>query len=214
MGISKVMAAAGLVAVLAAGCSSGGSSDRDPGSTTTSGRSSTSTSTTSSTTSSTTTTSTPPESETTIAAQKIQLDFRPVLAVGAPVNGTCDSVGDAGDRLLSEDGALCYAVGPVGFTGEDLATAEATLQNEWSVAVTVRRSKIDQANDTFNACYQGGATCPAPSSYEHGAIAIVVDGKVLSAPAVNGPDLASETFTITGNLTRDSATTLAHSLGG
>ena len=109
----------------------------------------------------------------------------------------------------SQDGALLYTLGPLGFSGDALSGATATLQNEWSVSVDVKSGKQAQANAAFNECYQAATTCPAQSSDGKGAIAIVLDGQVLSAPAVNGPDLASSTFTITGSFTEGEAKDLA-----
>ncbi|MCA9999516.1 MAG: SecD/SecF family protein translocase subunit [Anaerolineales bacterium] len=56
----------------------------------------------------------------------------------------------------------------------------------------------DKANAAFNACYAGDTTCPAQNQEGRGAIAIVLDGEVVSAPTVNGADLASGEFTISG----------------
>ncbi|MCU1354857.1 MAG: Protein translocase subunit SecD [Acidimicrobiales bacterium] len=116
----------------------------------------------------------------------------------------------------SDDGALLYTLGPVGFTGDALSSAKAALgqTGEWQVSVSVHSAQKATANATMNACYQGGATCPgqgasASGGQNSGAVAIVLDGKVLSAPQVNGPDLASSTFEITGNFTQSEAKDLA-----
>ncbi|MCU1370153.1 MAG: Protein translocase subunit SecD [Ilumatobacteraceae bacterium] len=118
----------------------------------------------------------------------------------------------AGSEIVpSDDGQLIYTLGPVGFTGDALSKAEAALgpQGGWAVNVSVRGSSRTEANAAFNACYQGAATCPAQSSDGKGAIAIVLDGEVLSAPAVNGPDLASDNFTISGDFDQAEAKELA-----
>jgi len=115
----------------------------------------------------------------------------------------------------SSDGQLLYTLGPVGLNGDALSSATAALSNsEWEVNVAVKGSEKAKANKFFNSCYQGAATCPAqtPASGNDpgkGAIAIVLDGKVLSAPAVNGPDLASSQFTISGSFTQAEAKDLA-----
>lgn len=116
---------------------------------------------------------------------------------------------DGGVLAPSEDGTLVYTLGPVGFTGDALSSAEATLQETWAVSVDVKGGDQEQANAAFNACYNGESTCPPQTSDGRGSIAIVLDGQVLSAPAVNGPNLASDTFTITGNFTQSEAKELA-----
>lgn len=114
-----------------------------------------------------------------------------------------------GTSFPSEDGALLYTLGPVGFTGDALSDATAVLNNEWSVSVDVKGGQRANANTAFNECYSGAPTCPAQNSEGRGAIAIVLDGEVLSAPAVNGPDLASDQFTITGAFSEGEAKDLA-----
>ena len=109
----------------------------------------------------------------------------------------------------SKDGQVLYTLGPVGFTGDALSKAEAALQESWAVNVSVKNSKKAEANAAFNACFNAEPTCPAQSSDGKGAIAIVLDGEVISAPAVNGADLASNNFTISGDFTQSEAKELA-----
>ena len=118
-----------------------------------------------------------------------------------------------GTQFPSQDGKSLYTLGPVGFTGEALSSATAALSpgtSEWTINVSVKNSSETVANAAFNACYQGAAGCPAQNSEGRGAIAIVLDGEVLSAPAVNGPDLASgQQFTISGDFSEGEAKDLA-----
>lgn len=121
--------------------------------------------------------------------------------------------GGAG-AFLDDTGQAVYQLGPVGFEGSALSKAEAGLSNgSWQVNVSVKSKDKAKANAVFNACYQAGATCPPSGADEsntpRGAIAIVLDGKVISAPTVNGPDLASSTFTISGNFDAKRAKELA-----
>ncbi len=121
--------------------------------------------------------------------------------------------GGAG-TFLNDTGEARYQLGPVGFEGSALSKAEAGLSNgQWQVNVTVKGKDKNKANETFNACYQASATCPPSGADDkgtpRGAIAIVLDGKVISAPTVNGPDLASDQFTISGNFDTKRAKELA-----
>ena len=113
-------------------------------------------------------------------------------------------------QCISEDAQSIYILGPVGFEGEALSKATATLsEGEWQVSVNVKASQQEKANLAFNACASGVETCPAQNGKGPGAIAIVLDGKVLSAPAVNSQNLASDTFTITGSFSQSEAKELA-----
>lgn len=113
--------------------------------------------------------------------------------------------------LPSDDGLVLYTMGPVGMKGDALKSSQASLNGgQWEVLTSVKGSEQKAANTVFNACYGGLPTCPAASAEGRGLIAIVLDGQVLSAPAVNGPDLASsENFSITGGFTQGEAKDLA-----
>ncbi|CAN5816634.1 protein translocase subunit SecD [soil metagenome] len=117
-------------------------------------------------------------------------------------------------QFPSDEGDLVYTLGPVGFTGESLSESSATLSEfgEWQVNVDANTADQAQANEAFNACFQGLPTCPTQgdtSQGGQGAIAIVLDGVVLSAPTVNAANLASDTFIITGEFDEDEAKDLA-----
>ena len=113
-------------------------------------------------------------------------------------------------QCVSADRNSIYILGPVGFEGAALSKATATLNNgEWEVSVNVKSSQQSLANLTFNACNAGADTCPAQNSTGQGAIAIVLDGEVLSAPVVQQQNLASDTFTISGDFSEGEAKDLA-----
>ena len=122
----------------------------------------------------------------------------------------------------SDDGTALYTLGPLecpeatandgtctgGFTGDSLSQATAVLnQGQWLVSASVKGSEQSAANVAFNACYAGGPTCPGSTG--PGSIAIVLDGQVLSAPAVQAQNLASDDFTISGSFDESGAKELA-----
>lgn len=118
--------------------------------------------------------------------------------------------GQNGDAFVaSKDESTIFVLGPIGFTGDALSSATAALSEEWQVNVSVKGSRKTQANAAFNACYNAEATCPPQQQGGRGAIAIVLDGQVLSAPQVNGADLASDNFTISGSFSQSEAKDLA-----
>lgn len=205
---------AGALATLA-GCGSGGTGDATAGSTTsgaareatTAPPASTSAPASQDPTTSEPSTSSPlaPEDDVT------QLQFRPVVGIGAPVDTTTTTVVDGGGGLVapSADGATTYTLGPIGFDGTGLRSAKAALYDSWVVEVEVTDDTLRAANELFNACYEATATCPDLTGGGHGAIAVVLLGEVISAPVVNGPDLASDAFVISGDFTRAEAEHIA-----
>ena len=96
-----------------------------------------------------------------------------------------------------KDGTSCLKLGPVGFEGKGLSSAQAELQNEWAVNVKIKSNTKPAANQLMNTCFQSAANCPTGQS------AIVLDNVVQSAPRVQAADLASNPngFIITGNFT-------------
>jgi preprotein translocase subunit SecD len=163
----------------------------------------------------TTTTTAAPEGTTTTTAVPVA---EAAAGCGAGVELSDEAIAAAtpppegGLLAPSREGDLIYTLGPVGFTGDALSGADATLQNEWAVNVSVKGSARDEANAAFNACFNNAPECPASAvgnQEGRGAIAIVLDGEVLSAPAVNGADLASNDFQITGSFSDDEAKELA-----
>lgn len=180
----------------------------------------------------TTTTEAPPETTTTApVATTTTVPVTTTTVAGEPTapsgNAGCGGTGQqavdpaifgpaaaGGDAFPSQDGATAYLLGPVGFTGDALSSADATIPaGQWMVTVDVKDSQRAKANDAFNACYSGLPTCPGPQSgsgqASNGAIAIVLDGEVVSAPSVNGPDLASDQFEISGEFSESDAKELA-----
>lgn len=149
------------------------------------------------------------------AAAAMTLQFRPVLA-SAP----CDDLeGEAlppgQDVLSAKEGVLCYQVGPVGADGVDVSAAEATSDGAggWAVSITFADHATDLANEMFDACFRGDESCP-PMEGGVGYVAVIVDGVVASAPAVQGENLASQELQVTGRFTEAEANGLAAALDG
>lgn len=123
----------------------------------------------------------------------------------APVaDGAADAPAAAGDTVVlptrEAEGQprSCVQLGPVGFEGDALSSAQAQLGgtsgSDWVVGVNVKGGDRDDANALFNACSAGGPTCPG----QPGQAAIVLDDEVVSAPAVQDQNLADEEFVISG----------------
>lgn len=147
-----------------------------------------------------------------------RLQFRPVLGIGAPVDGTTTTASSddgAGDLIVEgADGGPTYTLGPIAFDGTALTSAEAVLNESWMVEVRVTDDSVRAANEAFNACYDAEPTCPALSSSGRGAIGIVLQDELLSAPEVNGLDLASDAFVISGDFDQAEAERIADLING
>ena len=141
-----------------------------------------------------------------------------------PVTGVTDKKGEAeaaedGSRTLPDpDQKGAYlTLGPTALTGEGVKDAEARLDQQALAGWTVNLSFRGQAGKDW-ARITGEAACAAQGAPER-RVAIVLDGKVLSAPAVN-PSVACDvgitggSTQITGGFDKDEANDLAALIKG
>jgi preprotein translocase subunit SecD len=98
-----------------------------------------------------------------------------------------------------------YRLGPAEATGEILSGASAVLQGvgQWAVGVQVRGDRIDEFNAIAAECFNGAPTCPTRQ------LAIVLDGRVVSAPSINAPSFNPDDISISGDFTEGEAKDLA-----
>ncbi len=104
-----------------------------------------------------------------------------------------------------------YTVGPVGLTGSALSTARATLNGQtgqWVVNPVFKGGSdgIGLFNTAAAECYQRTSNCPT------GQLAIVLDGRVISAPSIKTASFQADQIEISGTFTERTAKDLATSL--
>jgi preprotein translocase subunit SecD len=170
----------------------------------------------------TTTTSTPPSTEgdpsvsttTTVASTTTTA----ALVGGLPV-GVCQTGLDAaqinkqGTATLPQCKAgnliASYSVGPTALTGSALDTARANLGDRgWVVAPVFKGGSdgIGSFNSIAAQCFAKSATCPT------GQLAIVLDGRVLSAPVIQQASFEADRIEISGDFAERDAKDLATAL--
>lgn len=98
-----------------------------------------------------------------------------------------------------------YRLGPAEATGEILSGASAQLQGvgQWVVGVQVRGNRIDDFNTIAAECFNAGPSCPTRQ------LAIVLDGRVVSAPSINAPSFDADGISISGDFSESEAKDLA-----
>lgn len=148
-----------------------------------------------------------------------ELEFRPVLAPpldpagGEEPTPRGEVAADEEVVLATEDGTL-YRLGPAGVTGAAIESAEAGLQGtQWAANVVLKSGAegIGPFNELASQCYQGEVTCPATTDAV-GAVAIVWNNVVLSAPTIQQPTFERDQISISGTFDERSATVLAAKL--
>ncbi|MFP5256020.1 MAG: protein translocase subunit SecD [Acidimicrobiia bacterium] len=99
-----------------------------------------------------------------------------------------------------------YQLGPAVATGQIVGDARAELSptGEWTVALEIKGSDIDDFNaDAAAPCFSRLATCPTQQ------LAIVLDSRVVMAPTIQQPSYERDQIQISGNLTEGEAKDLA-----
>ncbi|CAB4927488.1 unannotated protein [freshwater metagenome] len=170
----------------------------------------------------TTTSGNPATPTTTVApdASTTSTTIDPTKTVGGLPLDVCsaglsaEEINAGGQAVLPQcqDGLLVgsYAVGPVALTGSALETARANLADsgQWTVSPTFKSG--DDGIGGFNAiagqCFTKGSTCPT------GQLAIVLDGRVLSAPSINSQSFKADQIEISGSFNERTAKDLATAL--
>ncbi|MGQ0431742.1 MAG: SecDF P1 head subdomain-containing protein [Microthrixaceae bacterium] len=168
----------------------------------------------------------PPSTPTTSAAEDTSwFEVAPVELPDAP----CTS-----ETTPSLDGANCYVLADAVFDAAGVEEATAS-QDEgrceippgesicivdgsapttmpaaetWSVQFALNEDALRSFNRLAGECFQRGPTCPT------GQVAIVVDGKVVTAPTIQQPEYARDAFSVSGDFDRDTAEDIAHRLAG
>jgi preprotein translocase subunit SecD len=97
-----------------------------------------------------------------------------------------------------------YVLGPTTVLGNAISTAGAEFNNvEWSVHLEMTSSGIEGWNGLAAECFNRTSTCPT------GLLAITLDGKVVSAPAVRTPSFERDEISISGSFGEGEAKDLA-----
>jgi protein-export membrane protein SecD/preprotein translocase SecF subunit len=99
-----------------------------------------------------------------------------------------------------------YQLGPSLATGSIVSSAQANLEQtgQWSVALSIKGgSGIAAFNAASAACFGKSAVCPS------GQLAIVLDSRVVSAPAIQQASFERDQIQITGSFTQKEAKDLA-----
>ncbi len=127
---------------------------------------------------------------------------------------SAEQINPTGQAVLPQcaEGQLIgsFAVGPVSLTGSALETARANLSDngQWIVAPTFKSGEdgIGGFNAISGQCFTKAAACPT------GQLAIVLDGRVLSAPSINSQSFKADQIEISGSFTERTAKDLATAL--
>ena len=151
-----------------------------------------------------------PDPTTTTAAPEAAADFRfrAVLVVRAADD--CGA-GDA-NHLRDVDDESCYELGPAPVEPVTFVSADAVIDTagsgQWVVApvLTDDESGIGALNLLAGPCFERTPDCPT------GQVAMVLDGKVLSAPTIQAESFEADQIIIAGDFTQQETEELADQL--
>jgi hypothetical protein len=158
-----------------------------------------------------------------------RLEFRPVMSIAALPDSPDELTTVAGYLVAlgpdpSGTGAVVqYGLGDVAVDNSGVESVSALSMNGGWELLPVLRAGPDGI-DAFNAlaaqCTAATDSCPSTEGFGHrgppsgppvgpGRIAVVLDGRVLTAPSVQVPSFERDQIAISGTYTKDSATRLA-----
>jgi len=115
--------------------------------------------------------------------------------------------------LQGTDGTA-YVLGPVAVSGEAIEDATARLNSgDWMIELVFREGPegIGRFNEIAATCSAGSPICPATMG-DHGQLAVVVDGRVVSAPTITEASFERDQIQISGAFTEGEAKELEVSL--
>jgi preprotein translocase subunit SecD len=161
------------------------------------------------------TTTTVPGATTTTAPEATTTTVAPgaTTATTAPADATTSREANKADQevvLPSKDGSYRLRLGPAALVGRDVSTATAQVDQAgtWSVVLKLRADGKRKFNDLAGICYAGSPTCPIETGFEHGRVAIELDGVVQSSPTFNEPTFDTD-VSISGAFSQSEAKNLA-----
>ncbi len=108
-----------------------------------------------------------------------------------------------------------YKLGPTALTGTTIEDARAGLQQGgWVVNPTFKDGAdgIDKFNEWATKCNSGATECPSLGGQSKGALAVVLDGTVISAPSINEAKFQRDQIQISGSFTEQEAKDFALAL--
>ena len=117
--------------------------------------------------------------------------------------------------LDEERGGDHYLLGPSVLTGDGLSDADADFFDfEWQVGLTLKDGAegIGAFNAVSAECFSGTAACPRQPGVTNGRLAIVLDGKVITAPQIRAPGFERDAIVISGGFDKQGAEDVALSL--
>jgi preprotein translocase subunit SecD len=163
----------------------------------------------------------------------VDIQLRPVLALDVDADSDADAItvdctGDGGAPAIADpattgvpstDGTVTlpgcdqgtvvlYELGPIALDGSAFESATASQvrgTGDWVVSPRLAQGPtgIDAFNALASRCFAKDESCPT------GQFAIVVDGVVITAPAIVQPTFEADSIQVSGNFTEASATALA-----
>lgn len=129
------------------------------------------------------------------------------LDVQAELTLACEEQGGELVAPGREGDGFSYCLGPELLTGQAIesATVDVLEGSDWVVNLVFREGPdgIDAFNAIAAECFDGMITCPSRQ------LAVVVSGRVVTAPAINAPSFDRDQILLSGQFGQDEATAIA-----
>tara|TARA_B100000700_G_scaffold328515_1_gene446592 strand:- start:1430 stop:2944 length:1515 start_codon:yes stop_codon:yes gene_type:complete len=148
-------------------------------------------------------------------AGAISGDIKPVTGA----DGLTPKESDLAENFVilnsQDDPGANYLLAPSVLTGDGLSDAGADFYDyQWQISLVLKDAQngIQAFNSISAQCYVGSDLCPTLPGFTNGRLAIVLDGKIITAPQIRAPEFQRDAIVITGGYEKEEAENVALAL--
>ncbi len=148
-------------------------------------------------------------------AGAISGDIKPVTGA----DGLTPKESDLAENFVilnsQDDPGANYLLAPSVLTGDGLSDAGADFYDyQWQISLVLKNAQngIQAFNSISAQCYVGSDLCPTLPGFTNGRLAIVLDGKIITAPQIRAPEFQRDAIVITGGYEKEEAENVALAL--
>ena len=142
-------------------------------------------------------------------------EVEPVTGISGLTPKEADQANNFVVLSSQDDPGARYLLGPSVLTGDALSDAGADFFDyQWQISLALKAGQngIQAFNSVSTQCYFGSESCPQLPGFTNGRLAIVLDGKIITAPQIRAPEFQRDAIVISGDYEKEEAENVALAL--
>ena len=142
-------------------------------------------------------------------------EVEPVTSISGLTPKESDQANNFVVLSSQDDPGARYLLGPSVLTGDALSDAGADFFDyQWQISLALKAGQngIQAFNSVSTQCYFGSESCPQLPGFTNGRLAIVLDGKIITAPQIRAPEFQRDAIVISGDYEKEEAENVALAL--